>query len=154
MIGSLWTHFLGTAQIERIVQYVHTNHDKATFQSQAIYSFESFRTNLQEAFTLLAKYDVTIEEAEQIRLLREKIMTDKADFNAAIITSLMDSTLMTYADAVACVSLYVSHFFSASTILRPFGKATVSGVNILQVAHEMHGDMYYYNCVDITDFTC
>ena len=34
------------------------------------------------------------------------------------------------------------------------GKATVSGISISQVAHETHGDKYYYNGVDITDFTC
>ena len=101
MMASLWTHFLGTAQVEHIVQCACTKCDKATFQSQAIYSFERFSTDLQEAFTLLAEYDVTIPEAEQIWLLREKIKTDKADFNAAIITSLMDGTLTTYADAVA-----------------------------------------------------
>ena len=154
MMASLRTHFLGTAQVERIVQYACTKCDKATFQLQVIYSFEHFSTNLQEAFTLLAKYDVTIPEAEQIQLLREKIKTDKADFNAAIITSLMDSTLTTYADAAAHVSQYVSHFFPASAMSHPHGKATVSGVRLLQVAHEMHGDKYYYNGVDITDFTC
>ena len=61
---------------------------------------------------------------------------------------------MTYANAVACVSQYVSHFFPASAMLCPRGKATVSGVNLLQVAHEMHGNKYYYNGIDITDFTC
>ena len=116
MMALLRTHFLGTAQVEHIVQYAHTKHDKATFGLQAIYSFEHFSTDLQEAFTLLAKYDVTIPEAEQIRLLCEKIKTDKADFNAAITTSLMDSTLMTYADAVAQVSQYISHFFPASAM--------------------------------------
>ena len=34
------------------------------------------------------------------------------------------------------------------------GKATVSGISLSQVAHETHGDKYYYNGVDITDFTC
>ena len=153
MMVSLQTHFLGTTQVERTVQYAHTKCDKATFWSQAIYSFECFSTDLQEAFTLLAKYNVTIPEAEQIQLLHEKIKTDKADFNAAIVTSLMDGTLMTYADAVACVSQYVSHFFPASAMSRPRGKATVSGISLSQVAHEMHGNKYYYNGVDITDFT-
>ena len=153
MMASLQTHFLGTAQVEHIVQYARTNRDNATFQSQAIYYFGHFSTNLQEAFTLLAEYDVTIPEAEQIRLLREKIKTNKADFDAAIVTSLMDGTLLTYADVVAHVSQYVSHFFPASTMPRPRGKATVSGVSLLQVAHETHGDKYYYNSVDITDFT-
>ena len=71
------------------------------FWLQAIYSFEHFSTDLQEAFTLLDEYNVTIPEAEQMWLLHEKIKTDKADFNAAIVTSLMDGTLMTYANAVA-----------------------------------------------------
>ena len=111
VMASLRTHFLGTTQVERIVQYARTKWDKATFWSQAIYSFECFSTDLQEAFTLLAEYDVTIPEAEQIRLLREKIKTDRADFNAAVVTSRMDGTLKTYADPVAWVSQDVSHFF-------------------------------------------
>ena len=36
MMASLWTHFLGTAQVECIVQYACTKRDKATFRSQAI----------------------------------------------------------------------------------------------------------------------
>ena len=153
MMALLRTHYLGTAQVECTVQYARTKHDNATFLSQAVYSFEHFSTNLQEAFTLLAEYDVTIPEAEQIQLLHEKIETDKADFNAAVVTSLMDGTLTTYTDAVAHVSQYVSHFFPASTMLCPRGKATMSGVSLSQVAHEMHGDKYFYSGVDITDFT-
>ena len=66
----------------------------------------------------------------------------------------MDGTLTTYPDAVAPVSQYVSHFFPASAMPRPHGKATVSGVSLSQVAHETHGDKYYYNGLAITDFTC
>ena len=154
MMASLRTHFLGTMQVECIVQYAHTNCDKATFWLQAIYSFECFSIDLQEAFTLLAEYDVTIPEAEQIQLLHEKIKTNKADFNAAIVTSLMDGTLTPFADAVAHVAQYVSHFFPAGTMPHPHGKATVSGISLSQVAHETHGDKYFYNGVDITDFTC
>ena len=71
-----------------------TKHDKATFQSQAIYSFEHFSTDLQEAFSLLAEYDVTIPEAEQIRLLCEKIKTDKADLNDDMVTSIIAMVLI------------------------------------------------------------
>ena len=38
-------------------------------------------------------------------------------------------------------------------MLRPCGKATVSGISLSQAAHEIHGDKYYYNSVDIIDFT-
>ena len=86
-------------------------------------------------------------------MLHEKIKADKADFNAAIVTSLMDGTLMTYANAVGQVSQYVSHFFPASAMPHPHGKAIVSGVSLSQVAHETNGNKYYYNGVDITDFT-
>ena len=48
-----------------------------------------------------------VPQAEQIRLLRKKIMTDKADFNAATITMLMDGNDVTFVDAVARVSQYV-----------------------------------------------
>ena len=50
-----WINAHLTAQLENIVQYACTKHDKATFWSQAIYSFEHFSTDLQEAFTLLAE---------------------------------------------------------------------------------------------------
>ena len=115
MIAALRTHFLGLAQVERIIQYARMKRDKAVNRSQAIYTFEKFSTDLQEAFTLLAEYDTEVPQAEQIRLLREKIMTDKADFNAAAITTLMDGNHLTFADAVTRVSQYVSHFFPAGT---------------------------------------
>ena len=55
---------------------------------------------------LLAEYDMEVPQAEQIHLLCEKIMTDKADFNAATITVLMDGNNVTFVDAVAHVSQY------------------------------------------------
>ena len=50
-----WINAHLTAQVEHIVQYACTKHDKATFWLQDIYSFEHFSTDLQEAFTLLAE---------------------------------------------------------------------------------------------------
>ena len=44
--------------------------------------------DLHEVFVLLAEYDTEVPQAEQISLLHEKIMTDKAEFNAATITML------------------------------------------------------------------
>ena len=52
-----------------------------------------------------------VPQAEQIHLLCEKIMTDKADFNATTITMLMDGNHVTFVDVVAHISQYVSHFF-------------------------------------------
>ena len=155
MMASLRTHFLGTAQVERIVEHARKKRDKAVYRSQAVYSFERFSTDLQEAFTLLGEYDVAVPEAEQIRLLREKIKTDKADFNAAVITTLMDGTITTFADAVARVSQYVDHFFPAGTSShRPArGRASVSSVNLSQIAQETRGDKFFYNNLDITDLT-
>ena len=59
MIAALRNHFLGPTQVERIVQFDH---------SQAVYYFECFSTDLQEAFTLLAEYDNEVPQVEQIRL--------------------------------------------------------------------------------------
>ena len=115
MIAALRTHFLGPAQVERIVQFVQAKRDKATYCSQAVYSFEGFSTDLQEAFTLLAEYDNEVPQAEQIHLPCEKILMDKADFNAAVIMTLMDGNHATFADAAAHVSQYVSHFFPAGS---------------------------------------
>ena len=102
MMASLHTHFLGPAQVQRNVQYAEAKHDRATYKSQAIYSFETFSTDLQEAFTLFGQYDAEIKQAAQIRLLCEKIHTEKADFNAAAVKTLMDGTNATFAEAVAC----------------------------------------------------
>ena len=67
----------------------------------------------------------------------------------------MDGTHTTFAKAVACVSQYVSHFFPASTTLsRGHGRANNTSLNLSQVAHEQHSNKYFYNGVDITDFTC
>ena len=112
---ALRTHFLGPAQVERIVQFMRAKCDKATYCSQAVYSFERFSTDLQEVFTLLAEYDDKVRQVEQIHLLHEIILMDKADFNATIITTLMDRNHATFADAVAHVSQYVSHFFPAGS---------------------------------------
>ena len=56
---------------------------------------------------LLAEYDTEVPPAERIHLLCKMIMTDKADFNAATITTLLDGNHVTFADAVARVSQYV-----------------------------------------------
>ena len=152
MITALRTHFLGLAQVERIIQYARAKRDKAIYRSQAIYTFEKFSTDLQEALTLLAEYDTEVPQAEQIRLLREKIMTDKTDFNAAAIATLMDGNHLTFADAVTRVSQYVSHFFPAgTTFMRRWG--TISSINVSQIAQEKRGEKFFYNDVDITEFT-
>ena len=99
--------------------------------------------------------DAEVPQAEQIRLLCKKIHTKKADFNAAVVTTLIDGTHATFAEAVTHVSQYVSHVFPASTTLSwGCGRANISSVNLSQVAHEQRSNKYFYNGVDITDFTC
>ena len=79
-------------------------------------------------------------------------MTDKADFNAAAITTLMDGNHLTFADAIARVSQYVSHFFPAgATFTRRRG--TISSINISQIAQDKRGEKFFYIGVDITEFT-
>ena len=109
MIATLHTHFLRLAQAEHIIQYAQSKRDEAIYRSQAVYTFEHFSTGLQEASALLAEYNTEVPQAEQICLLCEKIMMDKADFNATTITTLMDGNHITFADAVAHISQYVSH---------------------------------------------
>ena len=153
MIAALRMHFLGLAQVERIIQYARTKWDKAIYRSQAIYTFEKFSTVLQEAFPLPAEYDPEVLQAEQIHLLREKIMTDKADFNAAAITTLMDGNHLTFADAVTHMSQYVSHFFPTGTTFTQH-RGTISSINnVSQIAQEKRGEKFFNNGVDITEFT-
>ena len=121
MIAALHTHFLGLTQEERIIQYARTKRDKAVYRSHAIYTFEKFSTDLQEAFPLLVEYDTEVPQAEQIRLPREKIITDKVDFNTAVITALMDGHCLTFANAITRVSQYVSHFSPLGRHLRYAG---------------------------------
>ena len=153
MIAALRTHFLRPAQVECIDQYAQSKHDKAVYRSQAVYTFECFSMDLQEVFMLLAEYDMEVPQAEQICLLRENIMMDKADFNAATITMLMDGNHITFADAVTRVSQYVSPFFPASSTFGQHGRGNISTVNVSQIAQERHGERDLYNGVDITDFT-
>ena len=136
MIAALHTLFLGPAQVECIVQYALSKRGKAVYRSQAVYTFEHFSMDLQEALTLLAEYDMEVPQAEQIRLLHEKIMMDKADFNATTITMLMDGNHVTFMDAVACVSQYVSHFFPASSTFVQRGRGNISFINVSQIAQE------------------
>ena len=93
-----------------------------------------------------------VPQAEQIRLLHKKIMTDKADLNATTITTLMDGNHITFVDAVAHISQYVSHFFPASSTFMEHGRGNVSVVNVSQIAQEKCREKYLYNGVDITDF--
>ena len=153
MIAALRTHFLGPAQVERIVQFAWAKHDKATYYSQAIYSFKCFSTDLQEAFTLLAEYDNEVPQVEQICFLCEKIVMDKADFNAAIIMTLMDGNHATFANTVAHISQYLSHFFPAGSNSPQHIWVNVSSTSVAQIAQEKKGEKYFYNGVDITNFT-
>ena len=154
MITALHTHFLRLPQVECIIQYARSKHDKAVYRSQAVFIFEHFSTDLQEAFTLLAEYDMEVPQAEQIHLLHHKIMMDKADFNATTIAMLMDRNHITFADAVACISQYVSHFFPASSTFVWCGRGNVSVINMSLIAQERQREKYLYNGIDITDFTC
>ena len=61
LIAALHTHFLGPAQVECIIQYAQSKCDKAVYRSQAVYTFECFSMDLQEAFTLLAEYDTELD---------------------------------------------------------------------------------------------
>ena len=66
----------------------------------------------------------------------------------------MDGTHATFAEAVARVLQYVSHFFPASTTLSwGCGQANISSLILSQIAHEQRGNKYFYNGIDITDFT-
>ena len=95
-----------------------------------------------------------VPQAEQIHLLCEKIMTDKADFNATTITMLMDGNHVTFVDVVAHISQYVSHFFPTRSTFVWCGRGNVSAINVSQIAQERCGEKYLYNGVNITDFTC
>ena len=67
----------------------------------------------------------------------------------------MDGTHATFAEAITRASQYVSHFFPASTTLSwGRGQANISSLNLSQVAHEQYSNKYFYNGIDITDFTC
>ena len=92
-------------------------------------------------------------QAEQIRLLHEKILTDKADFNTATITTLMERNDAAFADVVARISQYVSHFFPACSNSPWCMHANVSSMNVAQIAQEKKGEKPFYNGVNITDFT-
>ena len=153
MIATLCTHFLRPSQVEHIIQYAQSKHDMAIYRSQAVYTFEHFSTNLQEAFTLLAEYNTEVTQAEQICLLHEKIIMDKADFYATTITRLVERNHDTFVDAVAHISQYVSHFFPVSSTLMRHGRGNVSAVNMSQIAQERRREKYLYNGVNITDFT-
>ena len=124
MIAALRTHFLGPTQIKHIVQYAQSMCNKAIYRSQAVYTFEHFSTDLQEALMLLTEYNTEVPQAEQICLLCEKIMTDKADFNATTITTLMDRNHVTFVDVVTGVSQYVSQFFHVSSTFTRHGRGT------------------------------
>ena len=77
---------------------------------------------------------------------------DKADFNAAVITTLMDGNHATFAGAVACVSQYVSHFFPAGSNFPRRIWANVTSMSVTQIAQKK-GKKYFYNGVEITNFS-
>ena len=63
---------------------------------------------------------------------------------------LMDRNHITFSDAVACISQYVSHFFPASSTFVQCGRGNVSVINMSLIAQERHGEKYLYNGINIT----
>ena len=152
MMTSLRKHFLGPSQIEKIVERARHKRDKAVYKSEAIYPFEKFTTDLEECFTLLADYDEPVPRSEQIRLLRDKIVTDRSDFNAAVATTLVSDRDITFHDAVSKISTFVATFFK--TVDRQSRRSTnVSSVGLKQVATDQRDGKLFYKGIDITDPT-
>ena len=57
-----------------------------------------------------------------------------------------------FADRVTHVSQYVSHFFPAGATFTQC-RGTISSINVSQIAQEKRGQKFFYNGVDITEFT-
>ena len=66
---------------------------------------------------------------------------------------LMDENHITFADAVACVLQYVSHFFPVSSTFTWHGRGNILAVIMLQIVQEKCEEKYLYSGVNITDFT-
>jgi len=152
MMAALRVHFLGESQKERIVEDARRRRDGAYFKSQAIYTFEKFASELQEAFTTLAEYDDPVSPNEQLRLLRHKINTENDSFNASVNTVLMDHTRYdTFQKAVAQISVLVDQYFPA-VATKTRGRV-VASVDVSNFATSSNNGRLYFEGIDITDFT-
>ena len=111
MMTALRVHYLGQSQKETIISDAHRKWDTAYFKLQAVYTFERFTSDLQESFKVLAEYDEAVNESEKLRLLREKIRTDNASFNASVMAILINKDITTFANAIAEINVLVNQFF-------------------------------------------
>ena len=127
MMNDLLTHFLGASQVEKIIEQARKKRDGAHYRNEGSYTFQRFATDLKRAFTVLWRYDNRVPDREQVRLLREKIQTDNASFNAAVVTTLLREDLATFDLAVAEVQRLVNHFFPRSQDKKTRFQAKISG---------------------------
>ena len=151
MMTALRVHYLGQSQKEKIIEDARKKRDGAYYKSQGIYTFEKFSTDLHEAFQALGDYEREVEESEKIRLLREKIGTDNATFNASANAVLYSRDITTFETAVAEISLLVSRYFPSSAMKK--GRYGVAQVDVSKFATSSQNGRHYYQGVDITEFT-
>ena len=154
MMVALRTHYLGPSQIEARLDKAKAVKDNAYYRNEATYSFEKFTTDLEKAYSTLAKHGETVTEAEKLRLLRLKIQTDNASFKATTTSYLLTHT-GSYQDAISKLKTLVAQF------MKPPGGATkkrafrpgISGVTAQDFADRTDNGKCFCNGVDITDFT-
>ena len=152
MMTALRVHYLGQSQKEKIIEDARKKKDGAFYKSQAAYPFDRFTTDLEDAFQTLHDYDEEVNEAEKMRLLREKIDTDNASFNASVMAVLMRPDITTFADATAEVNVLVGKFFPP-TQGKPRGRYGISQVDVSQFVTSTSNGRRFHNGVDITDLT-
>ena len=141
---------LGQSQKEKIIEDARKRKEGAFFKSQAVYTFDRFSTDLEEAFQTLYDYEEPVSEAEKIRLLREKINTDNASFNASVMALLMRPDINTFAGATAEVNVLVNKFFPP---IKPKGRYGIALVDVAKYVTSSSNGRQFHNGVDITEFT-
>ena len=83
-------------------------------------------------------------------MLREKINTDNASFNATTMAVLMHLDINTFAKASAEVNVLVGKYFALTH--KPKGRYSVSSVEVANFATSSVNGWHFYVGIDITDF--
>ena len=99
---------------------------------------------------MLQDYEEAVNETEKVHLLREKINTDNASFNASVMALLMRPDITTFTAAMAEVNVLVDKFFPP---IKPKGWYGISAVDIARFVTSSSNGRQYHNGVNITEFT-
>ena len=156
MLQTLTAHYMGDIHKRAMVEMAKKKILEATYSSEYKLSFSKFTSQLRGWYNIINRHrEYPVSNADMVSDVKDSIKTNNPSFNAAAVTLCMQEPYRN--DFNACIGQIlglVQTYFSSSDDLsgrRP-GRARVSSLAATHAQHE-EGGKYFYNGVDITDFT-